>query len=241
MKILAVEFSSAQRSAAVWESGDGAAPVLLGSAVGQMQNAEGRMQNQATRTASERRAPFPERRGLGLVEEALAEAQCGREEIGAVAVGLGPGSYTGIRGAIALAQGWELGRGVALLGLSSVECLAAQAGAEGLVGAVNVIIDAQRNEFYLARYIIDKSGWRETEALRLATRAEVQALAGAGQALLGPGIRQWFGSGTDMYAGAVMLGRLACGRRDFVPGEKLAPIYLRETAFKKAPPPRGRV
>ena len=155
--------------------------------------------------------------------------------------GWGRDLYTGIRGAIALAQGWELGRGVALLGLSSVECLAAQAGAEGLVGAVNVIIDAQRNEFYLARYIIDKSGWRETEALRLATRAEVQALAGAGQALLGPGIRQWFGSGTDMYAGAVMLGRLACGRRDFVPGEKLAPIYLRETAFKKAPPPRGRV
>ncbi|HXR08214.1 MAG TPA: tRNA (adenosine(37)-N6)-threonylcarbamoyltransferase complex dimerization subunit type 1 TsaB [Candidatus Acidoferrum sp.] len=248
MKILAVEFSSTQRSAAVWESGGE-----------QMQNAECRMQNQATRPVllgsamepPERRADkaagagehpqFPARRSLGLVEQALAEANCGGEEIGAVAVGLGPGSYTGIRGAIALAQGWELGRGVALLGVSSVECLAAQAEAEGRRGAVNIIVDAQRNEFYLARYEIDEGGRREIEALRLATMAEVQALAGAGQALLGPEIRQWFGSGTDLYAGAVMVGRLACGRRDFVPGEKLEPIYLRETAFKKAPPPRAGI
>ena len=28
--------------------------------------------------------------------------------------------------------------------------------------------------------------------------------------------------------------QLACGRRDFVRGENLEPIYLRETAFKKA-------
>jgi hypothetical protein len=75
-------------------------------------------------------------------------------------------------------------------------------------------------------------------ALRLAPLAEIQALAGAGQALLGPDIARWFGSGKDLYPAAVMLGRLACARRDFVPGETLEPIYLRETAFKKAPPPR---
>ena len=185
------------------------------------------------------RFSIPSRRSLGLVEQALAEAHCGREEIGALAVGLGPGSYTGIRGAIALAQGWQLGRGIRLLGVSSVECLAAQARAEGRRGPVNIIIDAQRNEFYLARYEIEESGWRETEALGLATLAEIQALAGAGQAFLGPEITRWFGGGKDLYPEAVMLGRLACGRRDFVPGETLEPIYLRETAFKKAPPPRS--
>ena len=35
-----------------------------------------------------------------------------------------------------------------------------------------------------------------------------------------------------------MLGHLAKGRRDFVPAEKLEPIYLREARFVKAPPPR---
>ena len=233
MKILAVEFSSAQRSVAVWEAGGSAAsPALLGSALQpplpRLVNSQFTIQN----------PPFSSQRNLGLVEEALAGANCRREEIGALAVGLGPGSYTGIRGAIALAQGWQLGRDSRLLGVSSVECLAAQAQADGWRGPVNIIIDAQRSEFYLARYDLGQTGWREAVALRLAPLAEIQALAGAGQALLGPDIARWFGSGKDLYPAAVMLGRLACARRDFVPGETLEPIYLRETAFKKAPPPR---
>jgi len=233
MKILAVEFSSAQRSVAVWEAGGSAAsPALLGSALQpplpRLAHSQFTMQN----------SPFSSQRSLGLVEEALAEAHCRREEIGALAVGLGPGSYTGIRGAIALAQGWQLGRETRLLGVSSVECLAAQAQADGGRGPVNIIIDAQRQEFYLARYDLAQTGWREAVALRLAPLAEIQALAAAGQALLGPDIARWFGGGKDLYPAAVMLGRLACARRDFVPGETLEPIYLRETAFKKAPPPR---
>ena len=233
MKILAVEFSSAQRSVAVWEAGGAAAsPALLGSA---LQPPAPRLDPSPCRVPT---SPFASQRGLGLVEEALAEAGCRREEIGALAVGLGPGSYTGIRGAIALAQGWQLGRGIQLLGLSSVECLAAQAQAEGLRGPVHIIIDAQRNEFYLARYEIAAGGWREAEALRLAPIAEIRALAGAGRALLGPDIARWFAGGKDLYPAAAMLGRLACARRDFAPGESLEPIYLRETAFQKAPPPR---
>lgn len=126
MKILAVEFSSAQRSVAVWEGGGDTAPALLGSALEPPQPRA----DQAPGPGQP--SPIPSRRSLGLVEQALAEAQCGREEIGALAVGLGPGSYTGIRGAIALAQGWQLGRGIKLLGVSSVECLAGQARVEGL-------------------------------------------------------------------------------------------------------------
>jgi tRNA threonylcarbamoyladenosine biosynthesis protein TsaB len=233
MKILAVEFSSAQRSVALWETGEaGASPVLLASV---LEPPTPRL-DPAPLTVPN--SPFASQRSLGLVEEALAQAHCRREEIGALAVGLGPGSYTGIRGAIALAQGWQLGRGIQLLGVSSVECLAAQARAEGRRGPVHIIIDAQRNEFYLARYEIAAGGWRETEALRLAPISEIQALAEAGQALLGPDIARWFGGGRDLYPAAATLGRLACGRSDFVAGETLEPIYLRETAFKKAPPPR---
>ncbi|HEX3718188.1 MAG TPA: tRNA (adenosine(37)-N6)-threonylcarbamoyltransferase complex dimerization subunit type 1 TsaB [Verrucomicrobiae bacterium] len=215
MKILALEFSSNVRSVAILQCG-GAAPALLGRA-----------------------AETGGRRALGLVEEALAAARCEREDVEAIAVGLGPGSYTGIRGGIALAQGWQLGRGVRLLGISSVECLAARAAEEKIFGAVNIIIDAQRSEFYLARYEIAAGKWRETEALRLAPFAEIEELAGAGKVIIGPDAQQWFATARDVYPDAAVLGRLACGREDFVPGEKLEPIYLREVSFTKAPPARA--
>jgi tRNA threonylcarbamoyladenosine biosynthesis protein TsaB len=215
MKILAVEFSSQERSVAVVQGGGDARPVLLGRA-----------------------AETGLHRPLGLVEEALRQARCEREEIQTLALGLGPGSYTGIRGAIALAQGWQLGRGVNTIGLSSVECLAAGAEQEKIFGLVNIIIDAHRNEFYLARYEIGPGFWREAESLRLAPFAEIEALARRGQPLLGPGAAEWFPSARDLYPDAAILGRLAGARRDFVPAEKLEPIYLRETAFKKAPPTR---
>jgi tRNA threonylcarbamoyladenosine biosynthesis protein TsaB len=214
MKILAVEFSSDARSAALIECG-GPAPVVLGRAV-----------------------EMAGRRALGLIEEALGQAQCQREDIEILAVGLGPGSYTGIRGAIALAQGFQLARGIRLLGISSVECLAAQAQREQISSPVHVAVDAQRNEFYLARYDFGADGPRETEPLRLASFAEIEALARSGQSVIGPGITQWFPQARNLFPDAAILGGLACGRTNFLPGEKLEPIYLRETAFKKAPPLR---
>jgi tRNA threonylcarbamoyladenosine biosynthesis protein TsaB len=215
MKILAIEFSSEKRSVAVVQADGDGGPVVLGQAV-----------------------ETNVHRALSLVEEVLRQAHCEREEIETLAIGLGPGSYTGIRGAIALAQGWQLGRGVNTIGVSSVECLAAGAEQEKIFGLVNIVIDAQRNEFYLARYEIGPGIWRETENLRLAPLAEIEELVRRGQRVLGPGATQWFPSAQNLYPDAAILGRLASARRDFVPAEKLEPIYLRETAFKKAPPPR---
>src|SRR5437868_6134532 len=99
MKILAVEFSSDQRSVAILEDN-----VVLGRA-----------------------SEMGGRRALELVEKALSDAKTEREQIEYLIIGIGPGSYNGIRGAIALAQGWQLGRGIKISGISSVECLAAQA------------------------------------------------------------------------------------------------------------------
>jgi tRNA threonylcarbamoyladenosine biosynthesis protein TsaB len=216
MKILAVEFSSQRRNVAILQCGGEASPTLLARAE------EGAA-----------------RRPLGLVMDALQAARCEREEIEAIAVGLGPGSYTGIRGAIALAQGWQLGRRVQLLGVNSVECLAAQAAEDKLFGSVNIVIDAQRNEFYLARYDLGPDHCRPVEALRLAPLAEIEQLHSAGERIIGPGARQWFPKARDLSPDAAILGRLARGRRDFVPGEKLEPIYLREVSFTKAPPARA--
>jgi tRNA threonylcarbamoyladenosine biosynthesis protein TsaB len=212
MKILALEFSSAQRSVAVVMDGQ----------------VRGRIQETGTR----------EGRALSLIEAALDAAGLERENVDCLAVGLGPGSYNGIRSAIALAQGWQLARGTKILGISSIESLAAQARVEKIHGQVNILIDAQRNEFYLARYEVSDSGCRELTPLRLAGREEVLALVRAGETVLGPEVTTCFPTAQILFPHAAMLGQLASQRSDFLPGEQLEPIYLRPTRFVKAPPPR---
>jgi len=211
MTILGVEFSSPQRSVAL----------RRGGALVEAQEMGGRQ------TAA-----------LAMVEKVLVESAIPRTEVDTLVVGLGPGSYTGIRAAIALAQGWQLASGVKLLGVSSVEAIVAHAHAEGLAGRIAVVIDAQRAEFYLATYDVAADGWKEVEPLHIVPLVEIQARAAAGTLLLGPEINRWVPEGRVLFPSAATLTELASRRTNFVPGEKLEPIYLRETAFVKAPPSR---
>ena len=220
MTILALEFSSEQRSVAVVRRRADDASFIASEAV-------------ETGTGGTR--------AFGMIEDALREAGLEREQIDVIAVGLGPGSYTGIRVALSVAQGWQLASrdgGMKLLGVSSAECVAAQAQAENIFGRVNVVIDAQRNEFYLAAYDISAAGRKEVEPLRIVARAEVESRAGANEMLIGPEVTRWFPNGRMVFPRAAMLGQLALNRSDFVAGDKLEPIYLRETNFVKAPPSR---
>jgi tRNA threonylcarbamoyladenosine biosynthesis protein TsaB len=220
MTILALEFSSGQRSVAVVCRRTGDVSFVASEVV----------ETSAGGT-----------RAFGMIEDALREAGLEREQIEVLAVGLGPGSYTGIRFALSVAQGWQLASrqgGVKLLGISSAESVAAQAPAEKISGRVNVVIDAQRNEFYLAAYEISAAGRREVEPLRIVTRAEVESRAGAKEILIGPEVTRWFPNGRMVFPRAAVLGQLALSRSDFVAGDKLEPIYLREASFVKAPPSR---
>ena len=217
MKILALEFSSPQRSVAVVHERTDAGPLALGEAI----------ETGARSTNT-----------LGLVEDALRQAQLDRAQIECLVVGLGPGSYNGIRLAIALAQGWQLARPVKLLGISTAECLASEAQAAGCFGRVHVVIDAQRGEFYLASYDLSAETAREVEPLRLATLPEVQTCHQTDGTIVGPEVTNWFPGGRVLFPRAATLGRLARGRAGFVPGETLEPIYLRATQFVKAPRPR---
>ena len=123
--------------------------------------------------------------------------------------------------------------------MSSAECLAAQAQAEGLSGRVKVVIDAQRNEFYLAGYDLSPAGPREVEPLRLASLADVQQrLRCRRRPSSAPKSPAGFPAAAWSFPARSALGHLALGRSDFIPGENLQPIYLRETKFVKAPPSR---
>ena len=77
-------------------------------------------------------------------------------------------------------------------------------------------------------------GWREIAPLKILSLAEVQSRAGADGILIGPEVTRWFPGGRTIFPRAAALAELAARRSDFVPGEKLEPIYLRETNFVKA-------
>jgi tRNA threonylcarbamoyladenosine biosynthesis protein TsaB len=215
MTILALEFSSPQRSVALARGGN----VLA----------------EADETGGRNTAAF------GLIEKVLAEAKIHREQIDVLCVGLGPGSYTGIRAAISIAQGWQLARGIKLLGISSAGAIAAQAQAEKKFGRVSVVVDAQRGEFYLAAFEISAGGWKEIEPLKILSLAEIRSRADAKEILAGPEVTKWFPNGRTIFPRAAVLAKMAVGRTDFAGGEKLEPVYLRETDFVKAPPGRMKM
>jgi tRNA threonylcarbamoyladenosine biosynthesis protein TsaB len=217
VNLLVFEFSSPQRSVAVLaQRGGGSGQEWFE----QIESGSGGMQP------------------LKAVEEVLRQAHLEREQIEGVAVGLGPGSYTGIRAALALAQGWQLARGVRLMGVSSADSIAAEAFDEGLRGPVAVLIDAQRNELYCGDYELNDSGWRLTQALRVVSAAGVLAAQNNGRLLIGPEVTRWFPDGKKISPRAVAAGKLALAGTSSVAGEKLEPIYLRPAQFVKAPPPR---
>jgi tRNA threonylcarbamoyl adenosine modification protein YeaZ len=172
-----------------------------------------------------------------MIAEALREAKLARDQIECLAVGLGPGSYTGIRAALALAQGWQLARHVKLIGLGSMECLAAQAQADSITGRVTLVIDAQRGEFYSGACEITDTG-PVIAPLRIVNLMDVREHAQSGDLLIGPEVSRWFPQARDFFPRASTLGTLALSRNDFVTGAELKPVYLRNTAFVKAAAPR---
>ena len=211
MKILALEFSSPQRSVAALNSDTGSLAEVVDTLSGHAMK------------------PF------GLIGDVLKQTCLEREQIEVVAVGLGPGSYTGIRTAIALAQGWQLAHGIKFCGISSALCLACQEAAEGSTRKFDVVIDAQRGEFYLAKYEVVSGNPNEVSPIQIVPRETVKERERSGEALIGPEVTKWFPGGRQMFARAATLAQVASKRADFVSGEKLEPIYLRETNFVKTP------
>lgn len=183
---------------------------------------------------------------LELIETALDRSGLEREEVECIAVGLGPGSYTGIRSAIATAQGWQLAREIKLVGVSSMEGLALLAQKLLGSGEATIVMDAQRNELYVAIYalgppiqLIEPLHLRSVESTRELTVRRSRVGVVAPRFVLGPEVNRWFPEGRELMPKAAELAWLAARGSAFISGEFLEPIYLRETQFVKAPPPRA--
>ncbi len=177
---------------------------------------------------------------FGRIADVLTRASLAPNDLECIVVGLGPGSYTGIRIAIAAAQGWEFAQGIRLLGIPSVEATAHRARRLGHLGRTAVVTDAHRGECYVAEYDLGPEPCRESlvSPLRIASKSVVESLRSAGARIVGPDLVPLGIDALEIFPDASALAELAKDRTDFIAAEQLEPVYLRSTTFVKSPPPR---
>lgn len=96
------------------------------------------------------------------ITEVLKEAKVSKNELDAIAVSKGPGSYTGLRIGVSAAKGLCFALDIPLISIPTLESLALQVKTEG--GIIVSMLDARRMEVYSAVFSSEKKEIRETKA-----------------------------------------------------------------------------
>lgn len=176
---------------------------------------------------------------LPMVDALLHESGVGLRQLDGIGYGAGPGSFTGLRIACAVTQGLAFGADLPVVGVSTLESIAAQTGAERVL----TVLDARMAEVYWAAYQRDETAWQCVAGPALALPESVAVPDGSG----------WIGAGNGFSAlGDVLRPRLAAqlariddtvmpdaaamaplAARAFERGEGMdaalaAPVYLRD-------------
>jgi tRNA threonylcarbamoyl adenosine modification protein YeaZ len=167
---------------------------------------------------------------LPAIDEVLRTAGAEKEQIGAIAVGAGPGPYTGLRVGLATAAALGHALGIPVHGVCTLDGIAHAARTAGLTGPFVAATDARRKEVYWAAY--DAEGRRTSgpdvdRPAEIADRVAGTAAVGAG-ALLYPEVFRQPAPGMPEHQSAAALADLAARR--LAAGEPLlepVPLYLR--------------
>jgi len=173
---------------------------------------------------------------MPMVAEVLAEAGIAAREIDVIAATEGPGSFTGVRIAIAAAHGLALATGAKLYGNDSLSVMGRTALASGLLpnGPFAVAVDARRGMIYLGLY--DETGARREgpllispeDAARLLPR-DLTCAVGSGALLLAEASTRHGHriecALPELQPSAAALAKIALEARETVP--TLRPLYLR--------------
>ncbi|QMS78429.1 tRNA (adenosine(37)-N6)-threonylcarbamoyltransferase complex dimerization subunit type 1 TsaB [Aeromonas veronii] len=192
------------------------------------------------------------RKILPMVQAVLEDAGISLSDLDAIAFGRGPGSFTGVRIGISVAQGLAFGAGVPLIGISTLAAMAQ--GAYRLDGTEQVLtaIDARMNEVYFGRYelidgrmqlvgdevvsdpvaLVDVRGKLAGRVTCVGTGFETygETLSGLADELAASQVR--FPAAEDMLP----LARAAWLAGEAVPVEQATPVYLRDkVTWKKLP------
>lgn len=165
---------------------------------------------------------------LPLVLQLLAQAGLEVRDLHAIAFGAGPGAFTGLRTACAVAQGLGFAAQVPLLPVDTLLAVAEDARATLGFPAqlqVGVLVDARMDELYTASYFFDSTQWAPTLPVRLEKpqnlSPSVLGLA-AGSTLAGNGMAAY----TDRLPAATLAHAAVAAQPDARALLRLAPGLL---------------
>ncbi len=102
------------------------------------------------------------------LKDLLQKARLEPADLEAIAVGLGPGSFTGLRVGVTTAKVLSFASGCQLVGVSSLEAMALGAGTEGR--DIAIVLDAKKNQVYAASYVWKSGKVRVRRTPHLANR-----------------------------------------------------------------------
>lgn len=174
----------------------------------------------------------------------LSEAEISLQQLDGIAFGAGPGAFTGLRIACAVAQGLAFGADLPLAGISTLLALAEQTGHDKVVAC----LDARMGEVYHAAYRRENAVWRELHAPGLYSPQDIPLMpdenwlgAGSGFAVSGEALGLRLGSSLSKVDATLIphareIARLAAiefaqGRG--LPAWEAAPIYIRDKVALK--------
>jgi tRNA threonylcarbamoyladenosine biosynthesis protein TsaB len=176
---------------------------------------------------------------LPMLEELLKNSGLSVAQLEAVAFGAGPGSFTGLRIACGLAQGLALARNLPVIGISSLEAIAEEAGESRVV----VCIDARMREVYYSALERIDGRWREVVAAQCVAPESAPSAPGGEWIGAGNGFAVYGNLGlkrvlAEVHPTAIAIAQLAAPRLaagEGVDAALAAPIYVRDkVAFTKA-------
>ena len=130
---------------------------------------------------------------LGMVNRVMTDSGLALGQLDVIVVDTGPGSFTGVRIGLGVAQGLAYGADLPVIGVSSLEVMAISVDS----GIVAAAIDARMKQIYCAVYDVRASG-RPVSVLAPCVCFPDQFGARLGPAEYG------VGSGWDIYAGAIL-------------------------------------
>ncbi|MCU7824335.1 tRNA (adenosine(37)-N6)-threonylcarbamoyltransferase complex dimerization subunit type 1 TsaB [Kitasatospora sp. DSM 101779] len=162
---------------------------------------------------------------LPTIGDVLRTAGVDKRELTAIAVGVGPGPYTGLRVGLVTAAALGHALGLPVHGVCTLDAIAHQARREGLTGPFTAATDARRKEVYWAAYDEDGTRTDGPAVDRPGDLTPPQRSVGAG-ALLYPDTFPGATGPEHVSAGALadFAARELTAGRDLLPN---APLYLR--------------
>jgi tRNA threonylcarbamoyladenosine biosynthesis protein TsaB len=185
---------------------------------------------------------------LGMLDQLFAEAETTIDTIDVLAFGRGPGSFTGVRVGVAVAQGIAFARDIPVIPVSTLQAIAQDIIDTEAVEYVAVAIDARMGEIYCASYQNQAGQAELLDEERVCPPEDFKPCTDA----------NWFGAGTgwetyqtelkanfaeqlldvdpQRYPQAAAMLKLAeplAERGEMVSADQAVPVYLRNNVAKK--------